>query len=66
MAELKNVRKPERAFVARDRWLLDVEEGETVEQELNPYAGRLFGDEPDSDNDEGLDSVGRYHSLFDF
>jgi hypothetical protein len=67
MAELKGVRRPKRVISRPARWLLDDGNEETSELVLDPYAGRLFGDQVDFElDDSDVDRVGDSHGLFDF
>ena len=65
MAELKNVRRPNRVVPVAGRWLLDVETDDTQELDLDPFRGRFSGDQIDYEyEDADFDGRGGYHSLF--
>jgi len=67
MAELKNIRKPRLVAPRPTRWLLDVGNDDMGETVIDPYAGRLFGDQFDSEYDDSdSDRIGGSHGLFDF
>ena len=65
MAEVKPVRRVKRVAPVVDRWLLDVESEDAPEPEIDPYAGRFFGDQVDYDVEESdFDRMGG--GLFSF
>ena len=67
MAELKGARRPKRIPARPARWLLDVNNEEMSEPILDPYGGRLFGDQVDMEFDDAdFDRIGDSHGLFDF
>ena len=68
MAELKDVKRPKRVIARPARWLLDDGNNEDMpEPVLDPYAGRLFGDQFNFEYDDAdVDRVGDSHGLFDF
>ncbi len=66
MAEVKYIGVSRRAAPTVDGWLLDVETEEAPEPEIDPYAGRFFGDQVDYESeDTDFDRVGG-HGLFGF
>ncbi len=68
MAELRDARRSKRIAPRPSSWLLDLEGEETTEPVIDPYGGRLFGDQPLFDDFEDLDpdSAGYSSGLFDF
>jgi len=67
MAELKGARRPKRIAPRPARWLLDDGNDEAPEPVLDPYAGRLFGDQVDHGFDDAdTDGAGDSRGLFDF
>ena len=66
MAEVKHVRASKAAAPTVDRWLLNLEAEEAPEPEIDPYAGRFFGDQVDYESEDAdFDRVGG-HGLFSF
>ncbi|MBN2404002.1 MAG: hypothetical protein JXE06_00295 [Coriobacteriia bacterium] len=65
MAEVKPVRRVKRVAPVVDRWLIDVDTEEAPEAEIDPYAGRFFGDQVDYEfEDSDFDRTGG--GLFSF
>ena len=59
MAEVKHVRAPRKPAPTVDRWLINVEAEDSPEPEIDPYAGRFFGDQFDYESeDSDFDRVG--------
>ncbi len=66
MAEVKNVKAPRKVVPSVDRWLLDLEAEDISEPEIDPYAGRFFGEQVDYElEDSEFDRMGG-HGLFSF
>ena len=66
MAEVNYIGVSRRAAPTVDGWLLDVETEDAPEPEIDPYAGRFFGDQVDYESeDTDFDRVGG-HGLFGF
>ncbi|MFW6056156.1 MAG: hypothetical protein ACOC9B_02460 [Chloroflexota bacterium] len=67
MAELKDVRRPRYTAPRPSNWLIDVDHDEPAEPVIDPYGGRLFGDQVVFDfDDSDSDGIGDSHGLFDF
>ncbi len=59
MAEVKHVRAPKQPAPTVDRWLLNLDTEDAPEPEIDPYAGRFFGDQFDDESDDSeFDRVG--------
>lgn len=67
MAELKDARKPGRLAPRPSSWLLDLDNEDMSEPVIDPYGGRLFGDQVVFDlDDSDSDRIGDSGGLFDF
>ena len=66
MAELKDARRPKRVVRRPSDWWLDMDNDDAVEPVIDPYGGRLFGDQAALDFDDlDSDRIGESHGLFD-
>jgi len=59
MAEVKHVAIKRKAVPTVELWLMDGESEDSPEPEIDPYAGRFFGDQVDYESeDSDFDRVG--------